>query len=279
MPKKLNFESLQDFFDHNEDEIWENYFTYYHLIKSVSLLEQGRMELFEAYNVTDQDGSKVLGILITGHYFLYSSKWNDEVLNFLCDEIETAKYPHFNFLGRKELILELLEKQKGSYEILKDRIVYECSAVDENVLLNEAYNSENASIQDFEELVQMSRDNYDEEYQGKGQTGVEQTQAGVLNGIQHNRLFLLRDEEEICSIVQVVNEEQSLPMIGNLFTKQSKRNKGCALNLLHIVTKGFLNNGAEKCGLVSDVTNPASNKVFLKVGYVSVYNWAIIFKY
>lgn len=278
MPKKLNFESLQDFFDHNGDRIWENYFTYYHLIKSVSLLEQGRMELFEAYNVTDEDGSDILGIWTTGHYFLYSNKWNDDVLDFLCNEIEITKHTNFHFLGRKELILALLEKQKINYEIMKDRIVYECSAVNENVVLNDTYSSNNASIEDFEELVQMSRDNYDEEYEGKGQTGIEQTQAGVLNGIQHNRLFLLRDEEEICSIVQVVNEEQSLPMIGNLFTKKNKRNKGCALNLLHVVTRGFLNSGAEKCGLVSDKTNPASNQVFLKVGYVPIYNWAIIFK-
>lgn len=278
MPQKHEFERFQDFLDYNREDIMVNYFTYYHLIQTVKVLNGGKMELFAAFNVEDDEGSKVLCVWTTGHYFLYSNQWNENVLTHVSNEIDVAKYRNFNFLGRTELISKLLEKQNAAYEILKDRIVYECVVVEENFTLNKKYNVENASYEDFEELVQMSLDNYIEEYQGEGQKGVEHMRAAVTNGIEHNRLFLLRDEEEICSIVQIVNEKQSMPMIGNLFTKQSKRNKGCALNLLHIVTSGFLNNGAIKCGLVSDKTNPASNKVFLKVGYVPVYNWAIIFK-
>lgn len=278
MPKTLNFDRFQDFLNHNRQEMMSNYFTYYHFIQTVKMLNAGTMDVFAAYNVQDDDGSDIICVWTTGHYFLYGNQWNDEVLAYLTKEIQFEKLKNFNFLGRTELILALLEKQKISYEILKDRIVYECTSVKNDIVLNEAYNIENADVNDFNELVQMDKDNYVEEYRGEGQKTVEQMAAGIASGIENNKLFVLKDEEGICSMMQVINDRQSLPMIGNLYTKEQKRNNGCAVNLLYAITEGLFANGAKKCGLVSDKTNPASNKVFLKVGYVPVYNWAIVFK-
>ena len=77
-------------------------------------------------------------------------------------------------------------------------------------------------------------------------------------------------------MVQVINDKDEKPMIGNLFTKKGKRNKGFAYSLLYVVTEGLLKNGHEECGLLSDATNIASNKAFVNVGYKPIYSWASV---
>jgi len=141
-------------------------------------------------------------------------------LTALSDQINIPKYRNFQFLGCKELIESLFNKQNVSFEILKDRIVYECAFVEPRLKEVDEFSVENAGYDDFEELVQMSLDNYIEEYSGQGQKDEDHMKAAVVNGIEKNRLFVLREGEDICSIVQMVNENHSLPMIGNLYTKR-----------------------------------------------------------
>jgi hypothetical protein len=273
----LTFENFQDFLDYNNQEIFDNYFVYYHFIQLLNILESGKLDLFDAYNVVSEDGKSVMCIWVTGNYFVYSNNWNDEIVKILVDKIKIEKYKEFTFLGQRDLIIQLFEKSNIKYEILKDRLIYECIKVTP-AIKNKIGIVENATFHDFKELVQMSMENYIEEYAGKGQRTIEDMETAVANGINKSSLFLLRDNNIICSIVQIINDDEDEPMIGNLFTKKEMRNMGYAFSLLQTVTERFLNNGCQKCGLISDISNPASNKVFVNTGYKPIYNWITLFK-
>jgi predicted GNAT family acetyltransferase len=51
---------------------------------------------------------------------------------------------------------------------------------------------------------------------------------------------------------------------------------GYAFSLLYVVTEGILKNRFKKCGLLSDATNPSSNRIFIKVGYKPIYYWVYL---
>jgi predicted GNAT family acetyltransferase len=272
MTQVLKFNKFQEFLDFNSEQILGNYFTYYHIISVVSALNAGKMDLYEAYNITDDQEHMVICLKVTGSFFIYSDKWNDEIVDTLVREVSVEKYKNFSFLGQRNLILELFEKAGREYEIKKDRLVYTCDKV-LTKLRPYAGVARNATVNDFHELVQMSLDNHIEEYEGKGSKKIADMQGAVAHGIETGRLYLLSTNHEICSILQIINEKPERPMIGNLYTKPAFRNRGHAYTLLHIVTEGLLNNGAEQCGLVSDVANPSSNKVFVNIGYTAIYQW------
>jgi len=276
MAELVKFQTFQKFLDFNNEEILGNYFTYYHLIQLVKALNNHEVDLYKAFNVTDNLGRNVICMWTTGDWFIYSHEWTSEMKTLLQDEIEIGKFKNHYFSGAKHLILELFEDGGYSYEMFKDRVIYECTEVEP--LQSAKGTVENVDYEDAEEVAKMSMENYTEEYQGKGQKTMDFMRSSVLHGIENCKIFLLRENGEICSLVQVINENDDFAMIGNLYTKPEKRNQGLAYNLLHTVTQGLLDNGLEKCGLISDIMNPASNKVFLKIGYKPIYKWVSVFK-
>jgi predicted GNAT family acetyltransferase len=271
------FPKFQDFLDFNKRELLDNYFIYYHFHNIIKELNAKNLDLYEAYNVSDDNANSVICLKATGNLLIYSNNWTDDIIDTLAAKINLQLYKNFSFLGQTDLIIELFKKSKIDYTVFKDRLIYTCTET--KPLKKEVSGRvENATFNDFDELVEMSMDFYVEEYDGKGQQTIEDMQASVFKGIETSNLFLLRDEGQICSIVQVISTARDNPMIGNLFTKSDKRNRGYGYKLLHTVTEGLLKDNFDKIGLVSDITNPASNKIFVDIGYKSIYNWATVLK-
>jgi predicted acetyltransferase len=273
----LQFETLGEFFDYNETEFEDNYFVYYHFLQILELVKVGEMTIHDAYNIIDDsNGNFAICIWLTGNYFVYSNSWTEEIIEKLAEKIDLPKFNDFVFMGQRDLILELFKKFDVKYELIKDRLIYECSKVNETEK-KISDGIQNASPNDYSELLNMSFDNYVEEYDGKGLKVKEDFVPGIISGMEENSIYIIKnDEKEICSMLQKINSSDNNPMIGNLFTKKSMRNKGYAFSLLYIVTQGLLKNGFKKCGLLSDVKNISSNKVFISAGYVPVYKWISI---
>jgi predicted GNAT family acetyltransferase len=92
----------------------------------------------------------------------------------------------------------------------------------------------------------------------------------VIGWVEASIFFQWKDKGKICAVAQIIYNDDGAAFIGHLFTKKEYRNKGYAASILYAITKGLLEAGHKVCGLVSDSTNPASNKVFIKVGYIQI---------
>lgn len=277
MAQIQSYEALQDFLDRKKDEILNNYFVYYHLIQVIQALNEGKLELIDCYYVIGDNNNEAMVLKVTGNYFMYSDQWDADIINTLVQKIPFEKYKRFTFLGTRDLIIELLEKAGQPFEIIKDRMVYCCEKIIPATTPKIGI-TQNASFSDIAELTDMSMENYREEYDGKGEKTIEIMRGSVVHGIDDKFLFVLKVNNTVCSMVQIINDySMHDPMIGNLFTKLTLRNKGYAYSLLHTVTEGLLNNGSEKCGLISDINNPASNKIFKAIGYEAIYKWIIVY--
>ena len=56
--------------------------------------------------------------------------------------------------------------------------------------------------------------------------------------------------------------------IGNVFTPKEERGNGYAYNIVYRLSKEFLDSGLEYCVLFTDDSNPISNHVYEKMGYI-----------
>jgi predicted GNAT family acetyltransferase len=268
MTEAFYFDDTQEFFKHNKNVIHKNYFVFYTGL--VTMASPEVESIYQLYNITDDDGSHAYCLWYSGNYIIHSFKWNDRIINALSQTIDFNEISKTTFSGNKELLLDLFKKNNKQLVILKERLIYDCTRV---TILPE-YNGqiEKATIQDKGELSRMSYQYQLDEFGKYARRDLEYMTSIVGTGIESGNIYKLTDNKEICSMAQVMSEDHIAPLIGQLYTKTDLRNKGYATSILSQLTIKLLSEGHERCGLLSDVSNLSSNKVFHKVGYRSVYN-------
>jgi predicted GNAT family acetyltransferase len=271
--KVLNFDSPQHFFDHNKQFIYSSYYQHFYLIKISEQLYAGIHQLINAYNIVDNNGGNILCLHIDGAYMLYSDNWTADMLDLLSKQVDLKICTeNFSFSGNKALIMQLFQQQNSTYKVFKNRVIYECVDL-KNIKPVIGGDWELCTFRDFKRISQMIYQYHLEEYGDHAFRDYESVSKMVEGGIRSEAFFIWRDGRNICSVAQLFNEEAGYPFIGTLFTPINQRNKGYATALVYALTNLTMDEGFEKCGLVSDATNVSSNKVFQKVGYNPVYNY------
>lgn len=277
MARIVTYEKPVDFIRANRDYIYGDYYAHYHLIHAIEQLKAQKMELCESYNVVDDDGSYVLCMWVMGGYYIYSRAWTQAIIETLVKKVELHKFRHYSFCGQRELIKELFSQSNIEGEIFKNRFIEVCATVNRPMSKFVGHGA-NGQMTDFDELVQLGVDYNHEEFRGQGSQTRDSISASMFNAIESGSIYLWRVDGSIVSIAQLINEDENFAMVGSLYTRPEFRGKGYAYFLMHTITKGLLEAGYQKCGLVSDADNVITAKIFERVGYAPVYNWVLIRK-
>ncbi|GAB3242821.1 hypothetical protein GCM10027346_39210 [Hymenobacter seoulensis] len=274
MAKLLTFTHFQDFLDHNQKHLEAHFYVYFHVFKLLPRLRSKESGVFNAYNIVDEDGHQIIALHVTGSYYLFSFGWTAPMLDLLAAQVDVGNCKQdFQFLGQRDLIVELLQRHDCQWRVFKERLVYQCDEVLGKSHVPNA-SVENGSLEDVHALTEMTLAFDADEYPDKPSRDEDKAFGQVLYGIENNGLFVVKSQGEVCCMLQVMEtEEFNNPLLGSLYTLPEHRNKGYASLLLRTVTNGLLQHRAEVCGLLSDITNPASNKAFINVGYRPIYHW------
>ena len=267
MVRYESFNNTDEFFAQNGIVIEQNYFAFHNPVR---LMFTEGIDVFRLYNLIGDEGSNAYCIWLSGNYYIVSFGWSEEIIEALNQQREIAQLRNFVFTGRKDLLLRFLETNDIEYRIFKDRIIYEC--LEPNPLDNLPGNLVRASPEDLDELGTMSFEYHQEEYGENAFRDEMYMRELVEAGIQNENVYKLVENGVISSMAQVIYNELGPPLIGMLFTKPDLRGQGYATSLVHKLTSTLIEDGNEKCGLMSDAVNEASNRVFVKAGYVSIYD-------
>lgn len=271
------FTTPREFLEYNEETFKTQYFEHFHLHRLFDDLKQGKDRLYDAYNIIDEDGSNAIIVWVEQLFFIYSNKWNDIILELIEKELNQIDSKTLLLRGQKEIILQLAEKMKLKYEIINDRIIYDCDSV--NPLIKQAKGKLGiANINDIPTILKMSVDYYIEEFEGKGKQSHESVKQSAYQGVLSSTIYKWSHNGRIVSMARLLGDNPSKAMIGGLFTKTNERNKGYAYFLVTELTQHLLNEGVDKCGLLTEATKIATNKIFEKTGYKKVYEWVNIVK-
>ncbi len=273
LPEIIKFESLNEFLKYNKSVIDAHHYKHMYLIKLVEKIYQGEYEVFNMYNIIDKSGLSILCLHVTSHYLLYSFKWTDEMLELLSKQVDLKMATvRFDFTGNKELILQLFKKQNEPFEIFKERIAHQCEELNE-ITVDIEGSTELCTFKDFKRLTQLAYEYHLEEYGSHAFRDFNSVSNLIEKGIRAKTFYLYRDNGRICCMAQVFDKQSGYPLIGGLVTAKNERNKGYATAFLYDLTEMLFDEGFSKCGLVSDTSNPSSNKVFRRVGYIPLYEY------
>ena len=274
MASLKEFERFQDFVRFNKVFIERDPFLYFNLERTIDRVLNREAPLIKFFNVLDNNCFACC-LMIENECLLYADKVTNEMLPEIIKGLEFEKFKRYQFFGTKNIIDLLFKSQSVEYSEQKHRKYYECSVVSSEDSYSSGY-ATMGEISRLSELISFSEKFHDEFYDGKGPDSDSETI--ILNGIEKGNIYQWIDSEKLVSMAQVIYEEQDHPVIGHVFTDPAQRGKGYAYSLIHTITKGLLEHGHEKCLLMTNAYNSASNNTFQKVGYKLTGEYVVRYK-
>lgn len=260
-----NFDTLGLFFSRNLGILNEKYYENFYFLKMHESLSEQQFKALDFFNISN--GNHLIICLCTeAGICISASGFTPAMLDQLYERILRVRYANIQFIGNKDLLLALFNRFEISFEIYKDRIIYKTDAV---LKLKKKHIGKgvNSNMDDYEELVGLSYTYSQEEWGDRKGREIDYFEAMVMGWIQRQCLVQYNVTGGIGCIAQVLNLENGLPIVGSLFTPEKFRGKGYATMLVHAITKKLLNSGFPEVGIISDATNPYTNKMFVDIGY------------
>lgn len=272
MIQKKRFHPPNQFLEFNSTRLNERYFEHFHINSRLQDLVKGHGNLFDLYNIVDQDHTNVMALWTDNIYYLYADNWNKMAITVISNSLNIDEYEINLLRGQKYLIEDIVKNKNLKGEILNDRIIYDCQEATGNnpeikgkLLLGNQKN--------YEEILKLNLEYYKEDFEGQGVKSNSQVEISVLSGIQEKSIYTWEVDEEIVSTLRVINNDQKNKMIGGMYTSKKYRKKGYASELLKSATNHMLKNGGEKCGLLTERSNIGSNKAVNSAKYQKRYEW------
>ncbi len=277
MTEIRKFDDFRDYVKFNQEFIDSNPMLYYHLEHTIKRVFKGKgrdPQLYKFFNVTG-DNCFVAVLLIDNECLIYADNTNEEVVDKLSEGLEFHLFKRYQFFGTKQIIDALFQKHGVEYDEQKHRMIYECKSVSQDFRYSPGF----MSMADEQRLFELASFNvaFTKDYYGDTQD-IDKAVQLIASGISNDNLYQWNFESNICAIAQAIHNEYDFPVIGHLFTNPTYRGKGYAASIVHGLTKGLLEAGHEKCMLSTNAYTPASNKAFVKAGYILTGEYVVRYK-
>ena len=98
---------------------------------------------------------------------------------------------------------------------------------------------------------------------------LENAESRAEKLIKDQQLYVW-DNEGPVSIAGVSRPMRNGTTIGAVYTPPKHRGKGYATSCVLLLTKKLLSDGYSFCSLYTDLSNPTSNSIYIKIGYVPI---------
>ena len=85
--------------------------------------------------------------------------------------------------------------------------------------------------------------------------------------IEKKKLYIMEDNGIPVTMAQMNREMQTVCGVSQVYTPPYFRGKGYASSCVAEVSRLILNRGFTKCVLYTDLANPTSNSIYMKIGY------------
>lgn len=259
-----NFTTLREFIEFNEIFISSNPMQNIFLKRVIDQASNGTINVLQAFNVTGQNKQNLLVLIVEDFCLIYCDEYDKDSLKYLCQEIPFERLINFWFCGDKETIENLLNLKNLKFVIDKHLTIYKCEKLNPEFKISSG-KMRLASLSEQNYLANLSVD-FTKEYDGNKES-LNNMKLLVGSEIKTKSLFVW-ENNKICTIaIEMNRKEIGSPEIGQLYTIPSHRNKGFSSSLVYKLTEKILEKN-KSCVLYTHGENPASNRAFLKVGYI-----------
>ena len=269
------FKRFEDFALFNEDFLNRNPMLYYFLSDTINKVYRGEVMVYNFFNIIDNKGNHLVLLLVKDFCLVYGNDFDEEMILKLSQEMEFDKFKRYEFAGNKHVIDALFKLNSAEYKMQKHRIIYKCEETIQNFIYSPG-SMEMGDLNKLDELATLSV-GFSEAYYGR-KASFKQMREVMFKGIRDKNVYQWKYKNNICSIAQVIYDDYDFPVIGHFYTNPIFRKQGFGGSLIHSLTNVLLKVCHKFCMLSTDAGNPASNKVFIKVGYNNTGEYLLAYK-
>ena len=212
---------------------------------------------------SEMDDLFVVGVLAGKNLIIASNTMEGRVYYDLVEYMERVDYP--GIIGVKEhcdIYHSTYKEISGKVMFTKmDQRIYFCTKVNENS--KELGLVRLANEYDIDYLVDWA---YNFLCTVEESTSIEQARKHIEHQINSKILYVLEINNEIVSMAARSRSLYSTESVGFVFTPDRFRRKGYASRIVEEVTRKVLNDH-KIATLYTDLSNPTSNSIYMKIGY------------
>ena len=95
---------------------------------------------------------------------------------------------------------------------------------------------------------------------------ITRSQEALVEDIKNKKVFLLMDKDKVVSMARKAGKTPSGNLVNLVYTPPELRRRGYATECVAKISKMLLEEGNKYCFLFTDLSNPTSNSIYLKVG-------------
>jgi uncharacterized protein len=101
---------------------------------------------------------------------------------------------------------------------------------------------------------------------------IEDLERIVTNRLKNQNTYVWEDNAPV-SLAAGSQFSGNTSRIGPVYTPPAKRRKGYATACVAALSQKLLDEGCDRCFLLTDLANPTSNHIYQQIGYVPVCDW------
>ncbi len=238
----------------------------------------GEREYEEVYcGSVKKDGEvKLIALMTVPHNLLIDSR-DDEALEYFLGEMykENLTIPGTN--GRKEVSKKAIEyfskKYNKEYKNAMNLRIYELTEVQEVFIPKGHF--EMATMK-YHKLITrwMYEATIDFGFEVEGEPLSEERLNSAEQLINSNKVYIWIDEEgrPVTTAMRIRKIEHG-EVVGMVYTPKEYRRKGYATACVKGVSEEILKDGNRFAALFTDLANPISNSIYMKMGYEPICNY------
>jgi len=241
--------------------------------------DYGREKVFysAAFN---KDGVSLVGLMTTPrNLLLYEHKnLDDDLLELFVDNLH-LKYKNIPGVTCESKLAKLFSEKWArktgcKYNVNVNMRIHKLTKVNK-------YNKPNGFFRIAEKNDLETVTNYIFEFNKDINELVSIDDAGDLaeKGIANNEVFLW-DDNNIVSMAKKLRPTKNGMAVSYVYTPNEYRGKGYATAVVSELSRNILDSGKSFCMLYTDLSNPTSNSIYQKIGYVPLCDSTnILFEY
>ncbi len=219
--------------------------------------------------IVENDGDVVATAIRTPPYKLLLSKvTNLNALTFIARDLDREQLP--GVMGLVPEVETFLQEWQGltgqSYRLLTEMRIHQLTALQPLIGANGHIRLVSEKDRD---LLLKWLPAFDAE---TGLEVFEDVERIVTNRLKNQNTYLWEDNFPV-SLAGGRKFSDTASRIGPVYTPPAYRRKGYATACVAALSQQLLDEGSERCFLLTDLANPTSNHIYQEIGYVPVCDW------
>jgi len=271
----VKYLNLNEFFQDISPFIESNFISHFQLFETIDRLANRDEEIINLWNV--KNGLEIEIIYLhtnRGHYF-YGTTINKLAVKKLSDSIQTNNFVKDTILYGYSFIIENLIKEK-KLKCNNNRNRYYMSINSCNININKVDGKiYEAKEQDYNLLLPLMIDFYQEEFEDKGIQTIEKVSLNFKKSLQTNGIYYWKIENQITSLISTTILPCSKVYIPNIYTIPKFRLKGISKTVLGSLLNIFFDKGFIEVGLNVRINNEPAIGLFNSLGMKIIYETGI----